>query len=905
MRIRNLEEQLLQLEEAVRGMPSDFRVKRKKKKFEVHRHSIQRSSIGQFRITARYFDVPVEQRPAIELLVADPMVKSAASGDFGPPARRTTGLDDATGSPQVPERIRIRSRQLIAHFDRLVRGDMSKLTQEFENKGRTEHSPVLFLRPFKFFTTYEKQIRDSVQEVQDLINREAEELAAMDEEARRKFDHDREYNNQDLLEDLKLLVMVLDTDLKPVFDLRHHIRNATLTEIEYLDLWHLFERGDYVISKSSPDFAYRVVNYTGGRDILVDRTGKEENDKARRNARVDGFLVECFSLTYNGSDYVPTLKKISIRKFRGRQPISSLPVYPLKFDPNAHYVRKRLIEQGNQYLDLTCSPFCHRVLTGETLDEPSHNVDGQVIVDVSLAVNNMVEWRPKTNIAEDELTLGDERETHEPSYCSHDRSLEGCCGADRIQKDLEMDKLDLNSYLRDHGRLLGPRRVDEISEDERVILPHCIHGFVLRSRQWVTLRTADLSEVKFENEFDDLILPEKHKRTVQALVQTHESARTKSAGSATVASALDLVKGKGAGLILLLHGEPGVGKTLTAECVADVTKRPLYPITCGDIGETAMEVEKNLQYNFKLAHKWGCVLLLDEADVFLAKRNKTDLRRNAVTSVFLRSLEYYAGILFLTTNRVGSIDPAFKSRIHMSLFYPHIDLETTLRLYEVFIRRTKEEQERSGSFLFKINQKQLLRFAERHFRKLEKRGLGTWNGRQIRNAFQTAIALAEHESQQSEPSEPRPVLGKRQFHIVADGSEEFDHYLYQTLGAIDSDIASREQLRSDRFTSGGGQSTQMSSATTSTSKPAYQMVRVNAQRTKNRESTDESDEDSDDDNSDEESDDESLSMRGLIVPGVAGGRSSALGRQGRAKNSPTTGSIEEYEEYLRQKRNKK
>ena len=318
-------------------------------------------------------------------------------------------------------------------------------------------------------------------------------------------------------------------------------------------------------------------------------------------------------------------------------------------------------------------------------------------------------------------------------------------------------------------------------------------------------------------------------------------------------------------------------------------------------------MEKNLHHNFKLAHKWGCVLLLDEADVFLAKRNKTDLRRNAVTSVFLRSLEYYAGILFLTTNRVGSIDPAFKSRIHMSLFYPRIDLETTLRLYEVFIRRTKEEQERLGSFLFKISQKQLLRFAERHFRKLEKRGLGTWNGRQIRNAFQTAIALAEHESQQSEPSEPRPVLGKRQFQIVADGSEEFDHYLYQTLGALDSDIASREQLRSDRFTGGDGESTQMMSAATSTSKSAYQTVRANAQRTKNRdmESTDESDEDSEDENSDEESDDERLMMRGLIAPGRAGGRSSALGRQSRAKNTPTTSSIEEYEEFLRQKRNKK
>lgn len=83
-----------------------------------------------------------------------------------------------------------------------------------------------------------------------------------------------------------------------------------------------------------------------------------------------------------------------------------------------------------------------------------------------------------------------------------------------------------------------------------------------------------------------------------------------------------------------------------------------------------MEVEKNLQQNLLLAHRWNSVLLLDEADIFLAKRSDTKLRNNAVTSVFLRSLEYYAGVLFLTTNRVGSIDQAFKSRIHLSVYYP-------------------------------------------------------------------------------------------------------------------------------------------------------------------------------------------------------------------------------------------
>ncbi len=87
-------------------------------------------------------------------------------------------------------------------------------------------------------------------------------------------------------------------------------------------------------------------------------------------------------------------------------------------------------------------------------------------------------------------------------------------------------------------------------------------------------------------------------------------------------------------MIILLHGVPGVGKTSTEETIADGTERPLYPLTCGDIGETPEQVEKYLESAFTLGHRWGCVLLLDEADVFfIARRDKADMRRNAMVSV--------------------------------------------------------------------------------------------------------------------------------------------------------------------------------------------------------------------------------------------------------------------------------
>lgn len=141
--------------------------------------------------------------------------------------------------------------------------------------------------------------------------------------------------------------------------------------------------------------------------------------------------------------------------------------------------------------------------------------------------------------------------------------------------------------------------------------------------------------------FDRLVLPDGHKDIVRALVKTHARIIGKDEKDADRNDVLsqpkmrqfDVVKGKGKALILLLHGAPGVGKTSTAECVAANANRPLFPITCGDLGSnSAQEVESNLEKFFELARKWSCVLLLDEADVFLSSRQRGDIRQNSLVS---------------------------------------------------------------------------------------------------------------------------------------------------------------------------------------------------------------------------------------------------------------------------------
>jgi SpoVK/Ycf46/Vps4 family AAA+-type ATPase len=110
----------------------------------------------------------------------------------------------------------------------------------------------------------------------------------------------------------------------------------------------------------------------------------------------------------------------------------------------------------------------------------------------------------------------------------------------------------------------------------------------------------------------------------------------------------DDIQGKGEGQIILLHGPPGTGKTLTAgmntisivlsiinhivESVAEFTKRPLLNITAADLGDNPAKVDKKLNQFFSLAASWGAVVLLDEADVYLARRTTNDLSRNSIVS---------------------------------------------------------------------------------------------------------------------------------------------------------------------------------------------------------------------------------------------------------------------------------
>jgi len=209
-----------------------------------------------------------------------------------------------------------------------------------------------------------------------------------------------------------------------------------------------------------------------------------------------------------------------------------------------------------------------------------------------------------------------------------------------------------------------------IKEDKLHITVPYIKGFSFPLKKWGEFAIDDLDEIEFnDNAFDTLVLDQEKKDIISALVTNSDVGFT------------DIIKGKSGGCIFLLHGPPGVGKTLTSEAIAETMRVPLYSVSVGELGINPAELEDKLRNILDIASTWKAQILIDEADIFLERRNEHDIIRNAMVGVFLRLLEYHQGVMFLTTNRVKNIDEAFYSRISVALHYTALSLSDKAKIW--------------------------------------------------------------------------------------------------------------------------------------------------------------------------------------------------------------------------------
>lgn len=242
--------------------------------------------------------------------------------------------------------------------------------------------------------------------------------------------------------------------------------------------------------------------------------------------------------------------------------------------------------------------------------------------------------------------------------------------------DDESDQGDATGYSNTKFWFAKHTRKDDEEGEEAFKLPAhpIVRVFDLGRHEFFDTHIGSVDLYKYDAAASDkLVLPDEHKELVDALT------------GSVIEKMDDIITGKAGGVIVIASGAPGTGKTLTAEVYSEAAKRPLYMVQCSQLGTNEEVLEKKLALVLERAVRWRTILLIDEADVYIHERGK-DIQQNAIVGVFLRLLEYYNGIMFLTTNRATVIDDAIMSRAtaHIKYEIPTDDAKR-MRLWKVMM----------------------------------------------------------------------------------------------------------------------------------------------------------------------------------------------------------------------------
>ncbi|WP_373054467.1 AAA family ATPase [Thioalkalivibrio sp.] len=122
---------------------------------------------------------------------------------------------------------------------------------------------------------------------------------------------------------------------------------------------------------------------------------------------------------------------------------------------------------------------------------------------------------------------------------------------------------------------------------------------------------------------------------------------------------------------LLVYGPPGTGKTALAHHLAREADRPLIKRAASDLLSPFLGItEQKLAAVFREARDENAVLLLDEADSFLANRANARAQWSVTqTNELLVQIESFDGILVCATNFLEALDPAalrrFDHKLHL------------------------------------------------------------------------------------------------------------------------------------------------------------------------------------------------------------------------------------------------
>ncbi|KAK3356776.1 P-loop containing nucleoside triphosphate hydrolase protein [Lasiosphaeria hispida] len=426
-----------------------------------------------------------------------------------------------------------------------------------------------------------------------------------------------------------------------------------------------------------------VISWGNNCELLckVEDTGYKAVGMATKVLSIQGKVLRFTGRGFQWEDY-----EISIPQFAGNRPITDLPAYPLEFFEGRDEVVTRLTARGRKVLDcqgLTYVNYTGIAVFSEGKTVRKHNVDSRILIDVvgynkhHLAQGVREGTDPQTK--QQQLIVGEDA-----SNTMQIRSTGGTANPSQPideKAGTTIQRLGEEAQERNRVAMLA---LEEKEPHLMYMLP-TMEGYALKNKIWASFFIEDMRPMVWNDEaYDHLVYDEQQKDLIMSFVENHGAHAALRKRSKAME---DVIAGKGEGLIMLLSGPPGTGKTLMAEAVADRTHKPLFYLQAEDLGVNAAVLGANIKQVFEMATEWDAVILLDEADVFMAERHPQDIARNELVSIFLRELEYFRGIIFLTTNLYSTIDTAFRSRVSLHLLFNSLTPEARMVVWRKFLDR--------------------------------------------------------------------------------------------------------------------------------------------------------------------------------------------------------------------------
>ncbi|KAK7941417.1 uncharacterized protein PG986_013804 [Apiospora aurea] len=248
----------------------------------------------------------------------------------------------------------------------------------------------------------------------------------------------------------------------------------------------------------------------------------------------------------------------------------------------------------------------------------------------------------------------------------------------------------------------------------------------------VLINAENIRPLEFPESIPDPVIDDSKLKAINAMVDAKCRGNTPRASMSSTT--------KGDGMIILLHGAPGVGKSYTVEYISTRVRRPLLILSELHRDTKREDLERTLARRFSLGEKWDAIFLIDDCDGIFAENTK-EKGQYSVKQALLGALKLFNGLLFLATNRICNMDARISSFVDLAILFEKLDYPKRRGVWQVLEQRFCAQDKRIV----------LSRSATRFL--LASASQVDMNGHEMSHCFKSAIALATSGPKQQDKDE--------------------------------------------------------------------------------------------------------------------------------------------------------